>query len=257
MIKAFKRIRLNLLAKNSIIKYFAYALGEIILVVIGILIALALNNWNENQKAKIIEIELYKEIKEDLKISLIDLEQGLENHYIDNDHTIKLRDHIKFKLPLDKDVVRNVLNIDNDDQFFPRTSGFEALKSIGFKSLQNDTLRESITNLYQLGFDRIVGMGRDKAPVRNFEFLTPLKNRYLNLSDSTYYRKINNADSLLLYGYKIINYPQFINDQSFLLQLQEGLSIRRFKIVNYIRMISWTKRLIAEIDDELERLENN
>jgi len=52
MIKFFRKIRQNLLIENKTGKYFKYAIGEIILVVIGILIALQINNWNENRKHK-------------------------------------------------------------------------------------------------------------------------------------------------------------------------------------------------------------
>ena len=52
MIKFFRKIRQKLLAKNKFSKYLIYAIGEIVLVVIGILIALQINNWNEQQKTK-------------------------------------------------------------------------------------------------------------------------------------------------------------------------------------------------------------
>ena len=50
MIKFFRKIRQKMLTENKFSKYLTYALGEIILVVIGILIALGINNWNENRK---------------------------------------------------------------------------------------------------------------------------------------------------------------------------------------------------------------
>ena len=50
MIKFFRKIRQDLLKKNKTGKYLKYAIGEIVLVVIGILIALSINNWNENKK---------------------------------------------------------------------------------------------------------------------------------------------------------------------------------------------------------------
>ena len=53
MIKFFRHIRKSLLMENKTGKYFKYAIGEIILVVIGIMIALQVNNWNESRKAKI------------------------------------------------------------------------------------------------------------------------------------------------------------------------------------------------------------
>jgi len=50
MIKFFRKIRQNLLMENKTGKYLKYAIGEIILVMIGILLALQINNWNEIQK---------------------------------------------------------------------------------------------------------------------------------------------------------------------------------------------------------------
>ena len=50
MIKFFRKIRQNLLMENKTGKYFKYAIGEIVLVVIGILIALSINSWNESRK---------------------------------------------------------------------------------------------------------------------------------------------------------------------------------------------------------------
>ncbi|SDH04615.1 hypothetical protein [Winogradskyella thalassocola] len=57
MIKLFRNIRQRLLSENKFSKYMLYAIGEIILVVIGILIALQINNWNENRKSD-IELQL-------------------------------------------------------------------------------------------------------------------------------------------------------------------------------------------------------
>jgi hypothetical protein len=58
MIKFFRKIRYDLMEKNKTGKYFKYAIGEIILVVVGILIALQINNWNEKRKIKTEEKEL-------------------------------------------------------------------------------------------------------------------------------------------------------------------------------------------------------
>ena len=52
MIKFFRHIRKDLMEQNKTVKYFKYAIGEIVLVVIGILIALSINNWNENNKSE-------------------------------------------------------------------------------------------------------------------------------------------------------------------------------------------------------------
>jgi hypothetical protein len=71
MIKIFRKIRQNLIAEGKTTKYFKYAIGEIILVVIGILIALQLNNWNQNQginkQIKNYKISILSEIQNDLE----------------------------------------------------------------------------------------------------------------------------------------------------------------------------------------------
>ncbi len=59
MIKFFRKIRQNLLMENKTGQYLKYALGEIILVVIGILIALSINNWNEHRKEKLIAKDFF------------------------------------------------------------------------------------------------------------------------------------------------------------------------------------------------------
>jgi hypothetical protein len=68
MIKFFRKRRYDLMEKNKIGKYFKYAIGEIVLVVIGILIALSLNTRNESRKIKNQEKELLNTILENIKL---------------------------------------------------------------------------------------------------------------------------------------------------------------------------------------------
>ena len=67
MIKFFRKIRQKLLSENKFSKYLIYAIGEIILVVIGILIALSINNWNQKQQQKKVLNNIYATIKTDLQ----------------------------------------------------------------------------------------------------------------------------------------------------------------------------------------------
>ncbi|MDT0559638.1 DUF6090 family protein [Ichthyenterobacterium sp. W332] len=67
MIKFFRRIRQNLLSEGKTSKYFKYAIGEIILVVIGILIALQINNWNEGRLEVVQESKILRNLKNDFK----------------------------------------------------------------------------------------------------------------------------------------------------------------------------------------------
>ncbi|PWK16927.1 DUF6090 family protein [Xanthomarina spongicola] len=75
MIKFFRKIRQDLLAEGKTGKYLKYAVGEIVLVVIGILIALQINNWNENRKNSIEERATLENLLENLNLSKIQSEQ--------------------------------------------------------------------------------------------------------------------------------------------------------------------------------------
>jgi hypothetical protein len=80
MIKLFRNIRKNLLTEGKTTKYFKYAIGEIMLVVIGILIALQINNWNENNK---LEKETYKvllQMQDEFSRNQTELQIKLEQH---------------------------------------------------------------------------------------------------------------------------------------------------------------------------------
>lgn len=67
MIKIFRNIRRRMLGENRFTRYLLYAIGEIILVVIGILLALQINNWNEGRKEQKAEVSFLKGVKSDLK----------------------------------------------------------------------------------------------------------------------------------------------------------------------------------------------
>ena len=66
MIKFVRNIRQNLLSDAKTGKYLKYAIGEIFLVVLGILIALSINNWNEDRKTANTEIEYLIRLRSDL-----------------------------------------------------------------------------------------------------------------------------------------------------------------------------------------------
>jgi len=86
MIKFFRKIRQQLAYKNNVSKYFRYAIGEILLVVIGILIALSINNWNEQRKENIEEQAILKRLEKEFRSNKEQLLNKIEhrNDIIDN-----------------------------------------------------------------------------------------------------------------------------------------------------------------------------
>ncbi len=88
MMKFFRKIRQKTLTENKFSKYLLYAIGEIILVVIGILIALSINNWNQEQQQKKVLNNIYATIKADLQQDIINIDkivyssQSIEKDYL-------------------------------------------------------------------------------------------------------------------------------------------------------------------------------
>jgi hypothetical protein len=96
MIKFFRKIRQNLIMENKISKYLLYAIGEIVLVVIGILIALQINNWNENKKASNSE-----------KVILIGLKSEFQNNLATVDSTIQVNKNVSQACTLLTEIIRS------------------------------------------------------------------------------------------------------------------------------------------------------
>jgi len=147
MIPFFRKIRKTLADDNKPIKYLRYAIGEIILVVIGILIALQINNWNENRKNKVFEKEILTQIQENLKNDKLALEEIVTNFskavkssekILNSQESQKTQDSINIWLGA----------IIQFDRFQPLTNAYEVLKSNGLDKISNKKLRFLLGRYY-------------------------------------------------------------------------------------------------------------
>ncbi|MEH6746611.1 MAG: DUF6090 family protein [Maribacter arcticus] len=89
MIKFFRRIRQQLLTENKFSKYLLYAIGEIILVVIGILIALSINNWNENRKQKLNDIKFLSNLRYEIELDTLVFADKITEYNLINENLIQ------------------------------------------------------------------------------------------------------------------------------------------------------------------------
>lgn len=78
MLKFFHRVRRKLLAEGKLKNYLVYAIGEIFLVMVGILLALQVNTWNENRKAKTQETQILKGIEKEFLTNQESIKYGIE-----------------------------------------------------------------------------------------------------------------------------------------------------------------------------------
>lgn len=95
MIKFFRRLRHKLLEENRFSKYVLYAFGEIILVVIGILIALQLNNWNEAQKLKETEKIILADLKGEFLENIESADNSIEMNRLNSQSCVEINNLIQ------------------------------------------------------------------------------------------------------------------------------------------------------------------
>ncbi|NNC83729.1 MAG: hypothetical protein HKN79_09130 [Flavobacteriales bacterium] len=152
MFKFFRRIRQRLLSENRFSKYLLYAIGEIVLVVIGILIALEIDTRHDISKNNQLELKILKEISSDLKSDM----QGLSEDIVLMDSISNACNEIKETLR-ESDAptpqfgyALNYLRI--TPHFDPNTSGYELLSSKGIELITNDSLRRAISRLYEIQY---------------------------------------------------------------------------------------------------------
>ena len=94
-----RKIRMSLINSDQSKKYLLYGLGEITLVVIGILIALQINNWNQDRIERNTELEILKGMQNTLRSDLIDLERHMRYNAISNRSTQIILEHLERDLP--------------------------------------------------------------------------------------------------------------------------------------------------------------
>ena len=158
MIKFFRKIRQKLLTENKFSKYLLYAIGEIVLVVIGILIALGINNWNEQQKIAKEETSMLKELKNSISQDIQQLNslnmQGEEDivsadiliNWLDN--KVIYNDTLANHFPI-------ITRTGQSKIFRPQNSTFRVLESKGIDLISNDGLKNQILNLYNIEYSHL------------------------------------------------------------------------------------------------------
>ena len=159
MIKFFRKIRQNLLMENKTGKYLKYDIGEIVLVVIGILIALSINNWNEDRKSKKMATEVYTNLLTSLKQDSLEVERtiNLLTKSIDTQKKIILSTSDQYtndlsQTELDK-MVQEVFS--GVMSFFPKTGVYNLITSNNSMDLlQSKKIKSQLINLYDFQYKR-------------------------------------------------------------------------------------------------------
>jgi hypothetical protein len=160
MIKFFRKIRKQLLAENKMSSYLVYAIGEIFLVVIGILIALQINNWNERKQERQVEMEMLRELKSGLEGDLSDISHNLKAHqrYLKSQEIVL--EWLKSNAPLQDSLNRHFSFVSKGTTFLFNEGPYETVKQMGMRIISNKELRLRIQRLYDMILHDYIDAGR-------------------------------------------------------------------------------------------------
>ena len=152
MIKFLRKIRQRLLKENDFRKYLLYAIGEIFLVVVGILIALQINNANEDRKQRRLELDYLQNLKTDLKLNIAELDKYItvRNSRIESANYVL--EHFEGKPLTDlNDFAFHTTNIYIWQKFSQHDNTFQELVNSGNLALiSNDSIKNGLLNLQAL-----------------------------------------------------------------------------------------------------------
>jgi hypothetical protein len=137
--------------ENKTSKYFKYAIGEIVLVVIGILIALQINNWNENRKTNKFEYKILRDIANGIEGNYFQIGLSLRNNKASiasaNIILNALENNLPYHDSLDIHFSKSISWV--SAKFI--NSGYESLKSYGVNLITNDSIKGKL-GIYDAGW---------------------------------------------------------------------------------------------------------
>lgn len=237
MIKFFRRIRQKLLAENKFRKYLVYAIGEIILVVIGILIALSINNWNNHRIEKKKEAHYIENINKEFKLNRIQLDSATFYHQKVFDNTTKILNLIPIEInTVNKDSLSFYISETfNHWTFNPQQSAVNSLTNTSsFEIISNIELRELLQKWDELAKDyqeeEIV------AQEHGFNEYVPYFNKHISFLA---YSDNDNIFDLNVSDYTFLNSLEFVN----------AIALKR----ELVRSIIFERELI-EVNQTIDRI---
>lgn len=254
MIPFFRKIRHRLLTENKFSKYFLYAIGEIALVMIGILLALQVNNWNAQRKLLVQEIEILHDFQERLNTDKKTFELARTQNSRVKKSAKFLLDYMKTGFPY-KDTLK--YHFGNTTTIWPtylNQSVFESLKSKDLNLISNKELRNKIILLY--GDESTVVGNNEYRNFIEFAGLNILNTRFESYRDSNYEEWITKNNYYTGYDPSTVHSESIPLDYNKLKTDQEYIYFLRGLISRYNWYIEGTGFYMqTALDDILQSIE--
>ncbi len=242
MINFFRKIRKKLADDNKPLKYMRYAVGEILLVVIGILIALSINNWNEGRKDRIIEKSILLELGDNLErnIALIDIANA---EIIEiNKGTRTIIEIIEERKSYADTLIYHFDKLNRSGSYLLKlnTNGYESLKNIGFEILTSKVLKKEILSLFEISY---------RSYIRETEVINAAWGSNPIWWQDYFY--IHPSEPGLI----PLDYSSLLEDKKFMTIVRE-IENGRYKVLDQMILCKTeTQRVLQLIKDELGEIE--
>ncbi|NNL15390.1 MAG: hypothetical protein HKO81_01960 [Flavobacteriaceae bacterium] len=239
--------------ENKTSKYFKYAIGEILLVVIGILIALQINNWNENRKANIEEQNLFRNLKVDFEFRLTELKEFNKAREETTAALLDINSIIadKDNRPNDSIMDRKISKLLNGFKF---NEEFKMLDVVFNTGLINDITNEKLKRQLVDWPQRVEEMLEEQRMHNSFidNDLRPFLSKYISLRDV--YEKFDFRQYNLPKGDPVTlkkNYPALLSDPIFENHLVVSQILIRVNYIDTQALISAAEEIIGLLNIEL------
>lgn len=243
MFRFFRNIRKNLASANKPLKYLMYAFGEITLVVIGILIALKINNWNEYQKERALELTVLKELAENLEANIPRFESMIERCNTDNHSADVILKVIDQKLPYHDSLNRHFYFALNpvDEGSFLSYVGFESMKNVGFEIIRDDQLKQKIIYLFEGDYRDLIGK-YNRVNLTSTPHLSEFRDQNFVFYLDTVNQQI---------GHSPLNYDNLITDKYLKSWLESTKGVRLWINISLNKSLEATQSVLEQIKEKL------
>jgi hypothetical protein len=190
MISLLQKILQTLLTQNRITQYLAYAAGEIFLVVIGILIALQINTWNESRKTKKFEQEILFLIDQNLQRDSVLLAEELFKAKNALELTDRLLEQVALK-NYDDSLNFWMGKIISYEQFKSQSSAFEVLKAKGIETISDKELQLALITYYDVSLYEVYQSLEDVEFSFKEDWIPVLKQDFVDFKWTDFSKPVN------------------------------------------------------------------
>lgn len=247
MLAFLRKIRRSLIESGSGSKYILYAIGEISLVVIGILIALQVNNWNEEKKTHQLEKEILLELKDALRSDWYSFNVVIHIHEGILKSQDILIDWIEKENSYHDSLSYHFASVNRWTNDLLNTAPYETLKETGIRIIRNDSLRLMIQNLYDFQYEwyqKNTSQYKDYIE-HNAHFINP---KYFRKHES-----IDLKDDIGNTSMKPINIEKLKTGNEYIYHLYHNRDLNRYLLeVNMKPTKQKIQNLMKKIDRELD-----